>query len=275
MFKKCHNCCLEEQDAHLPGQCVNIRQHREIVDFIFSTFIPCCSLAYVQAHAHYNRCVSVFIPGYSEAGYVAKFGHLVVEFMAFRRRNVSPYFKLACLFLRPANSKPLPPNVEAIKCKANEKFGKQKYTLAINLYNKAIRMVSDSPVLYCNRAAAFMKRAWWALWWLFFVLKWHCNSLGHCNYKWKSWLYNLSVFLANIYGAEQILLGVEIRGISCLCAVNTWYRKTNDVAALIVQSNPLITMLKCQENSIAITDNCSELHKKKNNKAETRIKHFN
>ncbi|XP_075551890.1 WD and tetratricopeptide repeats 1 [Dermacentor variabilis] len=60
----------------------------------------------------------------------------------------------------PANSKPLPPHVEAIKCKANEKFGKQKYTLAIDLYNKAIRMVSDSPVLYCNRAAAFMKRAW-------------------------------------------------------------------------------------------------------------------
>uniref|UniRef100_A0A1E1XBJ1 Putative wd and tetratricopeptide repeat protein n=1 Tax=Amblyomma aureolatum TaxID=187763 RepID=A0A1E1XBJ1_9ACAR len=60
----------------------------------------------------------------------------------------------------PANSKPLPPRVEAIKCKANEKFGKQKYTLAINLYNQAIRLVSDSPVLYCNRAAAFMKRAW-------------------------------------------------------------------------------------------------------------------
>nr|XP_037281191.1 WD and tetratricopeptide repeats protein 1-like [Rhipicephalus microplus]XP_037281192.1 WD and tetratricopeptide repeats protein 1-like [Rhipicephalus microplus] len=60
----------------------------------------------------------------------------------------------------PANSKPLPPRVEAIKCKANEKFGKQKYTLAINLYNKAIGLVSDSPVLYCNRAAAFMKRAW-------------------------------------------------------------------------------------------------------------------
>uniref|UniRef100_A0A131XE22 Putative wd and tetratricopeptide repeat protein n=1 Tax=Hyalomma excavatum TaxID=257692 RepID=A0A131XE22_9ACAR len=60
----------------------------------------------------------------------------------------------------PANSKPLPPHVEAIKCKANEKFGNQKYTLAINLYNQAIRMVSDSPVLYCNRAAAFMKRAW-------------------------------------------------------------------------------------------------------------------
>lgn len=60
----------------------------------------------------------------------------------------------------PSNSRPLPARVEAIKCKANEKFGKQKYTLAINLYNQAIRMVSDSAVLYCNRAAAFMKRAW-------------------------------------------------------------------------------------------------------------------
>ncbi|CAN7983925.1 unnamed protein product [Ixodes pacificus] len=66
----------------------------------------------------------------------------------------------SCAKWGPMSSKPLPPRVEAIKCKANEKFGKQKYTLAINLYNKAIQMVSDSAVLYCNRAAAFMKRAW-------------------------------------------------------------------------------------------------------------------
>ncbi|XP_064474167.1 WD and tetratricopeptide repeats protein 1-like [Ornithodoros turicata] len=61
---------------------------------------------------------------------------------------------------KPANVKPLPPRVEEIKCRANDKFGQQQYTLAINLYNEAIHIVPDSPVLYCNRAAAYMKRLW-------------------------------------------------------------------------------------------------------------------
>jgi WD and tetratricopeptide repeat-containing protein 1 len=56
--------------------------------------------------------------------------------------------------------KPLPPNVEAIKQRANNVFEKQEYAKAILLYNEAIALAPLSPVLYGNRAAAYMKRNW-------------------------------------------------------------------------------------------------------------------
>ncbi|XP_036150446.1 WD and tetratricopeptide repeats protein 1 isoform X2 [Monomorium pharaonis] len=58
------------------------------------------------------------------------------------------------------NVKILPPHVEEIKRLANEGFEHQKYSLAINLYNKAISYCPTAAVLFANRAAAYMKRAW-------------------------------------------------------------------------------------------------------------------
>lgn len=54
----------------------------------------------------------------------------------------------------------LPPKCEALKLKANAVFEKQQFTLAINLYNDALRISPDAAVLYTNRAAALMKRGW-------------------------------------------------------------------------------------------------------------------
>lgn len=54
----------------------------------------------------------------------------------------------------------LPPHVEELKRQANEGFEQQKYSLAINLYNKAISYCPMAAVLFANRAAAYMKRAW-------------------------------------------------------------------------------------------------------------------
>lgn len=54
----------------------------------------------------------------------------------------------------------LPPQIENLKQEANAAFQKQKYTTAINLYNKAIARCPHGAVLYGNRAAAFMKRSW-------------------------------------------------------------------------------------------------------------------
>lgn len=54
----------------------------------------------------------------------------------------------------------LPPAVEALKQRANSVFEKQQYTQAILLYNEALAMASNSPILYSNRAAAYMKRNW-------------------------------------------------------------------------------------------------------------------
>lgn len=58
--------------------------------------------------------------------------------------------------------KPLQPAVEAIKKHANEVFELQNYSQAIHLYNQAIHMAPDLPILYGNRAAAYLKRNWLA-----------------------------------------------------------------------------------------------------------------
>ncbi|XP_033227505.1 WD and tetratricopeptide repeats protein 1 [Belonocnema kinseyi] len=58
------------------------------------------------------------------------------------------------------NVSELPPQVEELKQQANENFEKEKYSLAINLYNKAISLCHMAAVLYANRAAAYMKRNW-------------------------------------------------------------------------------------------------------------------
>ncbi|KAK2588472.1 hypothetical protein KPH14_004455 [Odynerus spinipes] len=63
-------------------------------------------------------------------------------------------------YLASKNIKTLPHHVEELKRLANEGFEQQKYTIAINLYNKAIAYCPTAAVLFANRAAAFMKRAW-------------------------------------------------------------------------------------------------------------------
>lgn len=39
----------------------------------------------------------------------------------------------------------------------NEAYKKQNFEKAIDLYSKAIDAIRDSPVLYCNRALAYIK----------------------------------------------------------------------------------------------------------------------
>ncbi|XP_054271987.1 WD and tetratricopeptide repeats protein 1-like isoform X1 [Macrosteles quadrilineatus] len=54
----------------------------------------------------------------------------------------------------------LPDHVEAMKLTANMLFEKEEYGPAIRVYNEAIQHYASSPVLYGNRAAAYMKRDW-------------------------------------------------------------------------------------------------------------------
>ena len=54
----------------------------------------------------------------------------------------------------------LDPELESLKIKANDLFHKKQYTDAIMLYNKAILKAPKSAVMYGNRAAAYLKRAW-------------------------------------------------------------------------------------------------------------------
>ncbi|XP_054163178.1 WD and tetratricopeptide repeats protein 1-like [Oppia nitens] len=54
----------------------------------------------------------------------------------------------------------LPPIIDKIKTKANERFDRSNYTLAIDLYNKAVSLCPRAAVLYGNRALAYMNRKW-------------------------------------------------------------------------------------------------------------------
>lgn len=65
--------------------------------------------------------------------------------------------------LSPKAKKPkqdLVPKAEVLKQKANSCFEAKNYVEAIEYYNIAIEIVSDSSILYGNRAAALMKRGW-------------------------------------------------------------------------------------------------------------------
>jgi WD and tetratricopeptide repeat-containing protein 1 len=54
----------------------------------------------------------------------------------------------------------LSPKAEELKVKANTAFEEQNYIEAIEFYNEAIKIAPNSPILYGNRAATYLKRAW-------------------------------------------------------------------------------------------------------------------
>ena len=54
----------------------------------------------------------------------------------------------------------LSPHLEKLKTEANKLFHKEQYTSAIMLYNKAILKAPKTAVMYGNRAAAYLRRAW-------------------------------------------------------------------------------------------------------------------
>lgn len=66
-------------------------------------------------------------------------------------------------------------------------FEKEEYTPAIRLYNEAIKHYNTSPVLYGNRAAAYMKRDWSVannfFPFYYFIVKMHRNIRYKLNYK--------------------------------------------------------------------------------------------
>lgn len=56
--------------------------------------------------------------------------------------------------------KELPPRALELKAQGNDAFCKQQFWTAVNAYNEAINIEPNSAILYSNRAAAYIKRAW-------------------------------------------------------------------------------------------------------------------
>lgn len=54
----------------------------------------------------------------------------------------------------------LPSNVEELKEKANHLFANGEFSSSIYIYNRAIQLAPTASVLFGNRAAAYLKRAW-------------------------------------------------------------------------------------------------------------------
>lgn len=54
----------------------------------------------------------------------------------------------------------LPEKALKLKIEGNDAFSQQNYFQATVCYNKALSIVPDSSVLYANRGAALLKRAW-------------------------------------------------------------------------------------------------------------------
>ncbi|CAL4137291.1 unnamed protein product [Meganyctiphanes norvegica] len=67
---------------------------------------------------------------------------------------------LSSVSVTASSSVPLPPIAESLKARANQAFAGEQYILALQLYNKAIQICPNSPVLFSNRAAALLKRKW-------------------------------------------------------------------------------------------------------------------
>ncbi|KAJ8289316.1 hypothetical protein COCON_G00019750 [Conger conger] len=54
----------------------------------------------------------------------------------------------------------LSPQLERVKQQANDAFGRQQWTQAIQLYSRALQQAQHCAMLYGNRAAAYMRRKW-------------------------------------------------------------------------------------------------------------------
>lgn len=59
-----------------------------------------------------------------------------------------------------ANRRKLPGNIDDLKKRGNELLENEQYMRAINAYTQAIALESQWPVLYLNRATAYMRRLW-------------------------------------------------------------------------------------------------------------------
>ena len=61
-----------------------------------------------------------------------------------------------------SSGRPLTPAAEKLKLQANTAFQQCQFNTAIGLYSRALCKAPNSPVLYSNRAVAFMKRNWYS-----------------------------------------------------------------------------------------------------------------
>ena len=119
----------------------------------------------------------------------------------------------------------LPGKAEELKSKANASFDEQNYVEAIEYYNKAIKLVPNSPILYGNRAAALMKRSW------------------------EGDTYNAMIDCYKALSLDIMHLKSHFRLAKCLFDLK-WYREAEEVIEIFVKRFPDYAESQACENLV-------------------------
>ena len=171
--------CGRELIANLGGEQIylfDIKKHRKVLKYqVVNGISPSIASNGVVKSVVDNFGVSSSKNGFSTSANGATNGYKiptlngkrpVVEKRLSKPTHVSSHCNVA---------QELPPKALELKAKGNDAFCQQQFWTAVNLYNEAISYASNSAVLYANRAAAFIKRAWYVRSLYFFLVKCCCT----------------------------------------------------------------------------------------------------
>lgn len=156
--------CGSELIANLGGEQIylfDIKQHRKVLKYQVVNGIS-ASLASngVAKSVIDNFGVSTSKNGFSSSANGATNGYKIPTLNG--KRTVAD--KKPSKLMHTSNhcnvSQELPLKALELKARGNDAFCQQQFWTAVNLYNEAISYAANSAVLYANRAAAFIKRAW-------------------------------------------------------------------------------------------------------------------
>ena len=159
--------CGRELITNLGGEQIylfDIKQHRKVLKYqVVNGISPSIASNGVVKSVVDNFGVSSSKNGFSTSANGATNGYKIPPLNGKRpvvekRPSKPAHDNSHCNF-----TQELPPKALELKAKGNDAFCQQPGWTAVNLYNEAISYAGNSSVLYANRAAAFIKRAWYVL----------------------------------------------------------------------------------------------------------------
>lgn len=158
----------QELIANLGGEQIylfDIKQHRTVMKYqVANGFTSSLTSNGVVKNVVDNFGFSSSKNGFSSSANGATNGYKISNLNGKRTVTDKTPSKFICSSSHSSNiSQELPPKALELKAKGNDAFCQQQFWTAVNLYNEAISHASDSAILYANRAAAFIKRAWYVM----------------------------------------------------------------------------------------------------------------
>ena len=158
----------QELIANLGGEQIylfDIKQHRKVMKYQVANGLTSSLTSNGVVKSVVDNCgFSSSKNGFSSSANGATNGYKIPNLNGKRTVTDKSPSKSICSSNHSHNlSQDLPPKALELKAKGNDAFCQQQFWTAVNLYNEAISYACDSAVLYANRAAAFIKRAWYVI----------------------------------------------------------------------------------------------------------------